>query len=99
MSASAELVSDEEMERFSALAAAIYREQLQATLEPVHNGEWVAIHVDSGDHALGSGSPDALQTIRKLHPHGFVVTRLVGPERDDPTLYRMLASQLARQRK
>ena len=99
MSVPAEVISDEEMERLSTLAAAIYRDRLQAMLEPVHTGEWVAIHLDSGDYALGPSSPDALRVLRKQQPQGFVVTRLVGPEREDPTLYRMLASQLARQRK
>jgi hypothetical protein len=99
MSAPTEVISDEEMERLSGLATAIYRDRLQAALEPIHDGKWVAIHLDTGDHALGPSSPDALRGLRKRHPHGFVVTRLVGPEREDPTLYRMLASQLARQRK
>ena len=99
VSTSSEVLSEDEMERLSALAAAVYRDGLQAFLEPAHNGEWVAIHVDTGDHALGPSSPDALRVLRKQHRHGFVVTRLVGPEREDPTLYRMLASQMARQRK
>lgn len=99
MSETRGVIPEEEMERLSAIASAIYHDRLRSLLEPIHDGEWVAIHLDTGSFALGSSSPDALRALRRQHPHGFVVTRLVGPEREDPTLYRMLASQIARERK
>ena len=92
-------MTDEEIERLSDRGAAIYGERLKALLEPAHNGEWVAIHVDTGDYALGKNPPRALDALREKQPAGLVVTMLVGPEREDPTLYRMLASQMIRQRK
>ena len=95
----ASLTSEEEIERLSELGAAIYEERLKSFLEPIHNGEWVAIHVDTGDCALGKNSPRALDALRKKRPTGLVVTMLIGPERDDPTLHRMLASQMIQQRK
>src|SRR3954453_12812207 len=49
---------------------AIYEARLKALLEPEHNGEVVAIHVDSGDHAVARFSGEALRQIRKLHPDG-----------------------------
>lgn len=93
------MLSDEEMERISDRGAAVYEERLKALLEPGHNGEWVAIHVDTGDYALGKNPPRALDALRAKQPEGLVVSILVGPERDDPTLYRMLASQASGQRK
>ena len=99
MAAPASLMTEGEVERLSDLGAAIYTERLQALLEPAHNGEWVAIHVDTGDYAVGKNSPRALDALRTMHPAGLVVTLLVGPEREDPTLYRMLACQAIRQRK
>src|SRR5213593_1582632 len=93
------LATEDEVEQLSDLGAAIYRERLKALLEPAHNGEWVAIHVDTGDHALGKNAPRALDALREKQSSGFVVTMLVGPEREDPTLYRMLASQQSRRRK
>lgn len=99
MTAPISLVTDEQVERLSDLGAAIYAQRLQALLEPAHNGEWVAIHVDTGDYAVGKNSPRALDALRTSHLAGLVVTLLVGPEREDPTLYRMLASRAVRQRK
>jgi hypothetical protein len=72
-------------------AAAIYEARLKAILEPGQNGCTVAIHLDSGDHAIGKNSPSAVRALRRLRPGGMVVTMLVGPERHDPTLDRMLA--------
>jgi hypothetical protein len=93
------LVTEEETERRSDLGATIYGERLKDLLELAHNGEWVAIHVDTGDYGLGKKSPRALDALRERQPTGLVVTMLVGPGREDPTLYRMLDSQRVRQRK
>jgi hypothetical protein len=70
---------------------ALYESRIKALVEPVHNGKTVAIHLDSGDYALGSNSPTALRALRTRQPKGKVMTMLVGPERSDPTLDRMLA--------
>src|SRR5438552_3156574 len=99
MAAPPTLTTEEEIERLSDLGAAIYQERLKALLEPTHNGEWVAIHADTGDYALGKNSPRAVDALREQQPTGLVVTMLVGPESEDPTLYRMLASQMIQQRK
>ncbi len=93
------LTTEEEIERLSDLGGAIYAERLKPLLEPAHNGEWVAIHVDTGDYALGKNAPRALDALREKQPIGLVVTMRVGPETQDPTLYRMLASQMIQQRK
>lgn len=89
-----------ELDRLSERAQAIYDQCLRAVLEPEQNGQTVAIHVDSGDHAVARNSPSALRAIRVRRPHGMVVTMTIGPEKQDPTLDRILASQLrAGQRK
>lgn len=99
MAASTSLTTEAAIDRLSDRGAAIYQERLAALLEPAHNGKWVAIHVDTGEYALGKNPPRAVDALRLKQPTGLVVTMLVGPEREDPTLYRMLASQAIRQRK
>ena len=93
------LMSEEELHCLAERGSRIYDERLKAILEPGRNGEWVAIHTDTGDYALGKNSPTALRALRSKQPEGLVVTMPVGPDREDPTLYRMLASQMSRQRK
>lgn len=92
-------MTDEDLDLLAERGGALYNERLKQLLEPEHNGQWVAIHLDSGEYGLGKNSPSALRALRAKQPTGFVVTMLVGPEREDPTLYRMLLSELARQRK
>jgi len=35
------------------IGLAIYNDKLKAILEPDHNNEFVVIHVDTGDYAIG----------------------------------------------
>jgi hypothetical protein len=82
---------------FGALAVRgteIYEQRLRSKLEPAHNGKTVAIHLDTGDFAVAVNSPSALRSLRKKQPSGMVMTMIVGPEREDPTLDRMLARHL-----
>lgn len=60
-------------------AMEIYERQLRARLEPTHAGQWVAIHVDTEDYALGRNSQEARFTLRSRHPSGVIVTLDIGP--------------------
>ena len=92
--------SDEELERLSRRGRALYDETLKPLLEPEHSGQTVAIHLDSGDYAVGKNSPDALRALHGRRPDGLTMTMRIGPETEDPTLMRMLASRsLTGQRK
>ena len=75
---------------------AIYDERLRATLEPEQNGRYVAIHVPTGDYAVGSSSGEAMREMLKRRPaDGQLVIRRIGPEPD----YGMAARALAGDRK
>jgi hypothetical protein len=50
---------------------ALYDSQVKPLLEPDYNGKWVAIHLDTGDYALGSSSPEALRALRPKRPKGM----------------------------
>ncbi len=67
-------------------AKAIYEERLKAELEPQHNGEIIAVEVESGDYFLGDSEVEAYDEAVKKHPGkkfaflrvGFRATHFVG---------------------
>ena len=94
MSAILTVPTEEEMERLSAKGRAIYDEKLKPVLEPEHNGQVVAIHLDTGDYAVAKNSPSATKAIRARHPSGLLMVTDIGPARMDSLTLRMLGSQL-----
>lgn len=81
------------LDRLSEQGFAYYNERLKSLLEPEQNGRVVAIHLASGDYAVAANSPSAMRALRDKQPEGMIMTMVIGPERDDPTLDRMLARQ------
>jgi hypothetical protein len=64
-------------------ALSTYEDRLKALLDPAHTGEAVAIHVDSGDYALGRSHTKALHALLARHEaDGRVVTLTIGPPTD-----------------
>ena len=56
---------------------AFYEEQLKATLDPQHTGEFVAIEPSSGRYFLGQTATDALVAARNAMPGSqFFLTRI-----------------------
>lgn len=68
-------VSDEELVR---RGNALYEQQLKALLEPGHNGQFVAIEPDSGDHFLGRKMIDAIRAAQVARPGRQVFVARVG---------------------
>lgn len=76
-------------------ALALYEAKLKAVLEPLHNGEFVAIHPDSEEYSVASTSGDAMRAMFQLHPEGQVLLHLIGPAPADSGLAaRMLGTRL-----
>jgi hypothetical protein len=90
MSAAA-LASNIDFEALSVKGRDLYESCLKSMLEPEQNGMTVAIHLDSGDYAVARNSPSALRSVRVKRPSGMVMTMIIGPEREDQTLDRMLS--------
>lgn len=67
----------------------IYETRLKALLEPAHNDEVVAIHLDSGEYAVADSSPEALRAIRRTHPVGSLFLCTIGPSSDYGLARRM----------
>lgn len=68
----------------------IYEGQLRALLEPEHNGDAVAIHVDTGDYAIAPNTPEAMRALRKTHPTGLLFLYTIGPSDDYGLARRMM---------
>jgi len=60
------------------LGDAIYEGTVRARVEPEHNGEVVAIDVDSGAYVVADDALTAAQRLRVQHPHADVWLRRVG---------------------
>ena len=81
----------EQDEKLTEQALALYEAKYRVLLEPVHNGEVVAIHVDSEDYALGRTSHQAVQLLRVRQPKGRLVILTIGAEPDYALAARLLA--------
>jgi hypothetical protein len=46
-------ITNQPLSELSVKGLTIYNDRLKALLEPEHNNEWVAIHVDTSDYATG----------------------------------------------
>jgi hypothetical protein len=82
----------EKVEKLSEAGRAIYNEKLRPLLEPEHNGQEVAIHLDTGDYEVGAREQQPALALRQRHPDGrMIMCTLVGPPRpDDMLVYRMM---------
>lgn len=65
-------ISKEEAASLSERGLSIYENNLKPMLEPLHSNEFISIHVETEDYALGTSSGDALRAIRRRHPQGWL---------------------------
>ena len=87
-------VSEEEAERLSEQGLAVYENKLKPLLEPFYNNQYVSIHVETEDYALGASSGDAMRAIRKRHPQGWLVMLKIGGEPEWGLAARLLVGQM-----
>lgn len=74
------IVSEETEREITDKGLAIYNDELRAELERNHMGEWVVIHVDTGDYAVGRRRWDAAQILHGRHGlDGRLLARRIGP--------------------
>jgi hypothetical protein len=88
------LMSEEELEALSKRGQAIYENKLKASLEPMHNNQYVAIHVDSEDYEIARATGAAMRALRLRHPHGALVLMKIGPEPEYGLAARLLAGEM-----
>ena len=59
-----------------------------------HANKYISIHVETEEYALGDSSGDALRTLRKHHPEGWLVTLKIGTEPEWGLAARLLVGQM-----
>ncbi len=90
------MVSDATLEELSARGLAIY-DTLRARLEPEHDREFIAIHVDSGDYEVARSTVEAVRALRQRRPaDGRMFARKIGLEPEYGLAARILPSRSAR---
>jgi len=87
-------MSDEEHEALSQRGQALYETRFKPLLEPAYNGQFVAIHVDSEQYAVGKSSGAAMRAMRQRQPEERLVTLKIGPEPQWGLAARLLAGQM-----
>lgn len=85
-------VSEEEAQVLSERGLAIYENKLKSLLEPLHDNEFISIHVETEDYALGASSGEAMRAIRQRHPQGWLVMLKIGSEPEWGLAARLLLS-------
>ena len=73
---------------------AFYNNKLKSVLEPEKNNQFVAIHVEAEEYALGESSGDAMRAMRGIHAQGRLVILRIGPESEWGFAARLLAGQM-----
>ena len=89
-------MTEEETNKLSERGLAVYEQKLKPLLEPTHNNEFISIHVESEEYALGASSGDAMRAMRRRHPHGWLVMLKIGGEPEWGLAARLLVGQTAK---
>lgn len=79
MLAENETAPNAEGDEISRRGQAIYDERLKPLLEPAHNGQSVAIHLETGDYVVERNWSRAIRKLRETHKDGFVYSLFIGP--------------------
>lgn len=88
----------DELFAFSDQGKTIYDERLKTILEPEHNGEIVAIDVETGEYAVGKTSLEVSRRLRERHPQALFLFMDIGPAKDSPTTDKVIAAGAAARR-
>lgn len=72
------VMSEPSLEDVSVKALAFYNSELASRLEPSHNCENVAIHMDTKSYEIANGVGHAFRAARAKHPEGAIVVHRIG---------------------
>jgi hypothetical protein len=89
------LYTEDELEQLGRLGDEHYA-RLKATVEPGNEGRFIAIHVDTGEYAIGKTASEASRALRAgREPDGRTHVQKIGDEPDYVLAPRILAGKLA----
>lgn len=96
--AAVDLMDDEVLDELAERGRKLYDEKIKPLVEPMHNGRYIAVHLDTGDYEVSRRETDAWRTLFSRHSDGLIMTTIIGPDQMDTLAYRMLNGQFARRR-
>ena len=74
---------------------ALYESTIKSIVEPQFEGQFVAIHVDSDDYAIGKSTAKATRALRKKQAiNGRIYIRKIGDEPEYGLAFRLLGGVL-----
>ena len=85
--------TEEEQDGLSNRGLAIY-EKLKPILEPRYDRKFIAIHVETEDYEVADSTGDAMRSIRKRHPEGFLLMMKIGNEPEWGLAARLFGGQM-----
>jgi hypothetical protein len=86
--------TEEMLQELGDKGQAIY-EKLKPILEPAHDRQFIAIHVDTGDYEIGRSASVAMRAMRERYPaDGRLFIRKIGDEPEYHLAARILASEM-----
>jgi hypothetical protein len=87
------VISQDVLDELHAKGSVIY-DRWKSALEAEHWNQFVAIHVDSGDYAVGKTAAEASRNLRALRqPDGRMFLRKIGDEPEYDLSARILAGE------
>ena len=87
-------ITPEYLEELGELGQAIY-DKLKSEIEPLYDRQFITIHVDTEDYAIGKNSSTATRAILERHPvDGRLVCRKIGNEPEYGLAARIMASDM-----
>jgi hypothetical protein len=90
-----QIEAEEVMQR----GATIYQNRLRSLFEASNAGQYIAVHVDSGDFAIAKSTGSAVRALRKNHPaDGRIYLRKIGDEPEYGLAARFVSGELMAER-
>jgi hypothetical protein len=75
--------SDQDFAEAQKAGRQIYDERFRPVLEPQFNGQYVAVHLETGDYEVGPGRFKPRASVRERHPDGVIMVRFIGTATED----------------
>lgn len=89
------LFTPEQLAEINQLGSEIYETRLRTLVEAEFDGQYVAIHVDTGDYETAKNRTYAARNLLKRHPiDGRIYVRKIGNEPDYVLAARIMAGEM-----
>lgn len=77
----------------------IYQNRLRSIFEPSSSGQFIAVHVDTGDYVVAKSTAAAVRSLRRNHPaDGRIYLRIIGDEPEYGLAARLWSGEMIAER-